>query len=71
MKLSALWLAPGLLPAVLCAQIPPAVIPAGVGVNIHFITGHARDLDLITNAGCISAGGGILRHTHYEACSLF
>jgi hypothetical protein len=51
MKLSALWLAPGLLPAVLCAQIPPAVIPAGVGVNIHFITGHARDLDLITNAG--------------------
>jgi len=30
---------------------PPAVIPAGVGVNIHFVTGHARDLDLITNAG--------------------
>jgi polysaccharide biosynthesis protein PslG len=51
MKLSALWLAPGLLPAVLCAQIPSAVIPAGVGVNIHFVTGHARDLDLITNAG--------------------
>ena len=23
----------------------------GVGVNIHFVTGHARDLDLITNAG--------------------
>jgi hypothetical protein len=51
MKLSSLWLAPGLVPAVLCAQIPPAVIPAGVGVNIHFVTGHARDLDLITNAG--------------------
>jgi polysaccharide biosynthesis protein PslG len=51
MKLSALWLAPGLLPAVLCAQIPPVVIPAGVGVNIHFVTGHARELDLITNAG--------------------
>jgi polysaccharide biosynthesis protein PslG len=51
MKLSALWLAPGLLPLALGAQIPPAVIPAGVGVNIHFVTGHARDLDLITNAG--------------------
>ena len=41
----------GLLPAALCAQIPPAVIPAGVGVNIHFVTGRGRDLDLITNAG--------------------
>jgi hypothetical protein len=29
----------------------PAVIPAGVGVNIHFVTGHARDLGLITTAG--------------------
>jgi hypothetical protein len=40
-----------LLQQTLCGQIPPAVIPAGVGVNIHFVTGHARDLDLITNAG--------------------
>jgi polysaccharide biosynthesis protein PslG len=51
MKLSALWLALVLLPAALDAQIPPAVIPAGVGVNIHFVTGHARDLDLITQGG--------------------
>lgn len=33
------------------AQIPPAVIPAGVGVNIHFVTGHDADLDLIADAG--------------------
>ena len=51
MKLSAFLLAMGLLPGVLGAQIPPAIIPAGVGVNIHFVTGHERDLDLITNAG--------------------
>ena len=51
MKLSALWLVPGLLPAVLCAQIPPAVVPAGVGVNIHFVTGRTRDLDVIREAG--------------------
>jgi hypothetical protein len=51
MKLSASLLALGLLPAALGAQIPPAVIPAGVGVNIHFVTGHARDLDLITRGG--------------------
>jgi hypothetical protein len=41
----------GLLHQALCDQIPPAVIPVGVGVNIHFVTGYARDLDLITNAG--------------------
>jgi hypothetical protein len=51
MKLSALLLALALLQQALCGQIPPAVIPAGVGVNIHFVTGHTRDLDLITNAG--------------------
>jgi aryl-phospho-beta-D-glucosidase BglC (GH1 family) len=51
MKLSASLLALALLPVALGAQIPPAIIPAGVGVNIHFVTGHARDLDLITNAG--------------------
>jgi hypothetical protein len=27
------------------------VFPAGVGVNIHFVTGHERDLDLIAAAG--------------------
>jgi hypothetical protein len=46
-----LWLAFWLAAGPLVAQIPPAVIPAGVGVNIHFVTGHQRDLDLITNAG--------------------
>jgi len=51
MKLSLVLLALGFLQEALCGQIPPAVIPAGVGVNIHFVAGHARDLDLITNAG--------------------
>jgi len=51
MKPSGPLLVLGLLHQALCGQIPPAVIPAGVGVNIHFVTGHARDLDLITNAG--------------------
>jgi hypothetical protein len=32
-------------------EIPPAVMPAGVGVNIHFVTGHEKDLDLIAAAG--------------------
>ena len=51
MKHCAAFLVLGLLQEALCGQIPPAIIPAGVGVNIHFVTGHARDLDLITNAG--------------------
>jgi hypothetical protein len=51
MKWSFSLLALFLLPALLGAQIPPAVIPAGVGVNIHFVTGRARDLDLIAKAG--------------------
>src|SRR3954471_4840926 len=33
------------------AELPPTVIPAGVGVNIHFVTGHQQDLDLIAAAG--------------------
>jgi polysaccharide biosynthesis protein PslG len=33
------------------AEIPEPVIPAGVGVNIHFVTGHQQDLDLIAAAG--------------------
>ena len=32
-------------------EIPEPVLPAGVGVNIHFVTGHERDLDLIAAAG--------------------
>jgi hypothetical protein len=45
-------LLPGLfLPLAIHAQIPEPVLPAGVGVNIHFVTGHQRDLDLIAAAG--------------------
>ena len=33
------------------AEIPESVLPAGVGVNIHFVTGHQKDLDLIAAAG--------------------
>jgi hypothetical protein len=33
------------------AEIPDLVLPAGVGVNIHFTRGHERDLDLIAAAG--------------------
>ncbi|MGI6418377.1 MAG: cellulase family glycosylhydrolase [Thermoguttaceae bacterium] len=32
-------------------ELPPPVIPAGVGVNIHFTRGHEQDLDLIAAAG--------------------
>ena len=31
-------------------EIPDPVLPAGVGVNIHFVTGHERDLELIAAA---------------------
>src|SRR2546423_13091528 len=37
--------------ASLASELPEAVIPAGVGVNIHFVTGHQQDLDLIAGAG--------------------
>src|SRR5213080_386325 len=37
--------------SVRAAEIPKVVIPAGVGVNIHFVTGNERDLDLIAAAG--------------------
>lgn len=33
------------------AEIPAPFLPAGVGVNIHFITGHQKDLDMIAEAG--------------------
>ncbi|HEY5911413.1 MAG TPA: cellulase family glycosylhydrolase [Verrucomicrobiae bacterium] len=33
------------------AELPEPVIPAGVGVNIHFVAGHEKDLDLIAAAG--------------------
>jgi hypothetical protein len=41
-----------LFPFVVSAsEIPDAVVPNGVGVNIHFVTGHELDLDLIAAAG--------------------
>jgi hypothetical protein len=33
------------------AELPPPVIPAGVGVNIHFTRGREADLDMIAAAG--------------------
>jgi polysaccharide biosynthesis protein PslG len=46
------WLLAFLLPLNgLTAEIPAPVIPAGVGVNIHFAKGHHPDLDLISAAG--------------------
>ncbi len=33
------------------AIIPDGVIPSGVGVNIHFVKGHTRELDQIKAAG--------------------
>ena len=33
------------------AELPELVLPQGVGVNIHFTGGHARELDLIAAAG--------------------
>lgn len=47
--LLAVWLAAGAGPQ--AARLPELVIPAGVGVNIHFNRGHTRDLDLIAAAG--------------------
>jgi hypothetical protein len=35
----------------LSADLPPLVFPEGVGVNIHFVQGHERDLDMIAAAG--------------------
>jgi polysaccharide biosynthesis protein PslG len=35
----------------LASDLPRPVFPEGVGVNIHFIRGHEKDLDLIAAAG--------------------
>ena len=41
-----------LLPlTIVAADLPDLVLPAGVGVNIHFTRGHEKDLDLIAAAG--------------------
>lgn len=46
------WLPLCLSPLLASAnEIPEPIIPAGVGVNIHFVTGHEKDLDLIAAAG--------------------
>ncbi len=51
--MKAIWLLLGLLGPSLAgaAEIPELIVPAGVGVNIHFVTGHEKDLDLIAAAG--------------------
>src|SRR4051812_20043884 len=51
------------------ADLPEPVLPAGVGVNIHFTHGHEHDLDLISAAGFkfirMDLGwGGIERQKH-------
>jgi polysaccharide biosynthesis protein PslG len=51
MKLNT-WLLLSLLGcSVIAAEIPPLVLPEGVGVNIHFVTGQQQDLDRIQAAG--------------------
>jgi hypothetical protein len=51
MRLSGLFLVFGVPLLGGVSGIPEPVIPAGVGVNIHFVTGHKQDLDLIAAAG--------------------
>jgi polysaccharide biosynthesis protein PslG len=51
MKLKACMLMTLLPLLVGAAEIPEPVLPAGVGVNIHFVTGQEKDLDLIAAAG--------------------
>lgn len=49
--------AASLLAAAVCAcklcaaEIPEPILPAGAGVNIHFVRGHEKDIDLIAAAG--------------------
>ncbi len=40
-----------LVPGALAAELPELVLPQGVGVNIHFVRGRGKDLDLIAAAG--------------------
>jgi beta-xylosidase len=39
------------LPRAPAAELPEPVLPQGVGVNIHFVRGHEKDLDLLAAAG--------------------
>ncbi|MEJ5237520.1 cellulase family glycosylhydrolase [Limisphaera sp. VF-2] len=41
----------GLMALPAAAQLPPLRLPEGVGVNIHFVTGHEADLDRLAAAG--------------------
>ncbi|MGH8506863.1 MAG: GH39 family glycosyl hydrolase [Stenotrophobium sp.] len=46
------WILVLLMPcAATAAELPPLVLPDGVGINIHFTRGHERDLDMIADAG--------------------
>lgn len=47
----ALWTSCPALAQTTSAGLPGEVLPAGVGVNIHFVTGGAHDLDMIAAAG--------------------
>jgi hypothetical protein len=49
--MKSLWLLLALASAGYSVDIPAPVIPEGVGVNIHFIGGHTKDLDMIAAAG--------------------
>ncbi len=52
MKFLSLFLFALLPVSILAGETNPLfVIPAGVGVNIHFVTGHEKDLDMIADAG--------------------
>ena len=51
MKFLSLFLIASLPVTILATEIPPLVIPSGVGVNIHFVGGHQKDLDMIAAAG--------------------
>ena len=41
-------------------EIPALVFPAGVGVNIHFVTGHEKDLDRVYSADDLANGQNII-----------
>ena len=51
MKLKLLALSCLICASAAASEIPEPVLPAGVGVNIHFTIGHGHDLDLIAAAG--------------------
>ncbi|HXT41085.1 MAG TPA: cellulase family glycosylhydrolase [Candidatus Angelobacter sp.] len=51
MTIRSLFLAAAIPWRALPAELPGPVLPAGVGVNIHFTRGHERDLDMIAAAG--------------------